>query len=279
MKTHTHLIHRGDFIDALIGVLPQGMVNLGKKARGIVGQRRQRHRDLRRRLERHRRPRGGRRRHQVRHPRAAVQRPAARLRRRARLPRRDPRRRRPTAWPTTTTSACTSAAARRSTSCRCAIAATSRTTSPARRTTRTWAPQRAARSELLALVEGFDERIVKITQDLDMAKVNVRAVYDIDPVDTWHSGLRRPARRRRARHVPPPGPGRELRHPRRRRTRRRAGAGRLGPGGARPVPGHPQAHDRRAAAHLAPGLERGRGIDDVFPGQKTVGARSGRSDR
>ena len=36
-------------------------------------------------------------------------------------------------------------------------------------------------------VEGFDERIVRMARDLDMGKVNVRAVYDIDPVDTWHS--------------------------------------------------------------------------------------------
>src|SRR3954471_2111786 len=31
VKTHTHLIHRGDFIDALVGVLPEGMVRLGHK--------------------------------------------------------------------------------------------------------------------------------------------------------------------------------------------------------------------------------------------------------
>src|SRR5690606_3034536 len=35
--------------------------------------------------------------------------------------------------------------------------------------------------------EGFDERIVNIARELDMDTVNVRAVYDIDPVDTWHS--------------------------------------------------------------------------------------------
>ena len=29
--TKTHLIHRGDFIDALLGVLPEGMVHLGHK--------------------------------------------------------------------------------------------------------------------------------------------------------------------------------------------------------------------------------------------------------
>lgn len=31
VKTHTHLIHRGDFIDALVSVLPDGMVKLGHK--------------------------------------------------------------------------------------------------------------------------------------------------------------------------------------------------------------------------------------------------------
>lgn len=50
----------------------------------------------------------------------------------------------------------------------------------------TWVP-RVAKDDLLATVAGFDERIVAITRDLDMEAVNVRAVYDIDPVDTWHS--------------------------------------------------------------------------------------------
>lgn len=50
----------------------------------------------------------------------------------------------------------------------------------------TWAPA-VTKDDLLAKVEGFDERIVQIARDLDMDTVNVRAVYDIDPVDTWHS--------------------------------------------------------------------------------------------
>jgi salicylate hydroxylase len=50
----------------------------------------------------------------------------------------------------------------------------------------TWAP-RVTKDDLLAKVEGFDERIVRIARDLDLDAVNVRAVYDIDPVDTWHS--------------------------------------------------------------------------------------------
>ncbi|WP_420036176.1 FAD-dependent oxidoreductase [Streptomyces sp. cg28] len=50
----------------------------------------------------------------------------------------------------------------------------------------TWAPE-VTKDDLLATVEGFDARLVSITRDLDMDTVNVRAVYDIDPVDTWHS--------------------------------------------------------------------------------------------
>lgn len=50
----------------------------------------------------------------------------------------------------------------------------------------TWAPT-VTKEDLLATVAGFDERIVNITRDLDLDTVNIRAVYDIDPVDTWHS--------------------------------------------------------------------------------------------
>ncbi|MFH5821448.1 FAD-dependent oxidoreductase [Georgenia sp. AZ-5] len=50
----------------------------------------------------------------------------------------------------------------------------------------TWAPK-ITKDDLLKTVEGFDERIVNIARNLDMDTVNVRAVYDIDPVDTWHS--------------------------------------------------------------------------------------------
>ncbi|MFD7715499.1 FAD-dependent oxidoreductase [Streptomyces sp. NPDC059814] len=50
----------------------------------------------------------------------------------------------------------------------------------------TWAPQ-VTKNDLLATVEGFDERLVNITRHLDLTTVNIRAVYDIDPVDTWHS--------------------------------------------------------------------------------------------
>ena len=50
----------------------------------------------------------------------------------------------------------------------------------------TWAPE-VTKADILRTVEGFDERIVRMTESLDMDTVNVRAVYDIDPVDTWHS--------------------------------------------------------------------------------------------
>ncbi|WP_369227253.1 FAD-dependent oxidoreductase [Streptomyces sp. R39] len=50
----------------------------------------------------------------------------------------------------------------------------------------TWSPQ-VTKDDMLATVAGFDERLVEITRNLDMSTVNVRAVYDIDSVDTWHS--------------------------------------------------------------------------------------------
>ncbi|MEO3788032.1 NAD(P)/FAD-dependent oxidoreductase [Actinocorallia sp. B10E7] len=50
----------------------------------------------------------------------------------------------------------------------------------------TWSPC-LTKDDLLKTVEGFDERIVDITRDLDMDTVNCRAVYDINPVEKWHS--------------------------------------------------------------------------------------------
>ncbi|WP_255770600.1 FAD-dependent monooxygenase [Pseudarthrobacter sulfonivorans] len=50
----------------------------------------------------------------------------------------------------------------------------------------TWAPS-ITKEDLLKTVEGFDDRIVAIARGLDMDTVNIRAVYDIDPVDTWHT--------------------------------------------------------------------------------------------
>jgi salicylate hydroxylase len=50
----------------------------------------------------------------------------------------------------------------------------------------TWTPE-VSKEDMLATLEGFDERIVSTARDLDWDKVSIRAVYDIDPVDTWHS--------------------------------------------------------------------------------------------
>lgn len=40
---------------------------------------------------------------------------------------------------------------------------------------------------MIRTVAGFDEALVATTRDLDMDIVNIRAVYDIEPVDVWHS--------------------------------------------------------------------------------------------
>ena len=45
----------------------------------------------------------------------------------------------------------------------------------------------SSKEQLLKVVVGFDPRLVAITEGLDMAQVNLRAVYDIDPVESWHS--------------------------------------------------------------------------------------------
>ena len=45
----------------------------------------------------------------------------------------------------------------------------------------------ASKEQLLKVVAGFDPQLVAITEGLDMSKVNLRAVYDIDPVPNWHS--------------------------------------------------------------------------------------------
>ncbi|WP_411721942.1 FAD-dependent monooxygenase [Mycetocola sp.] len=50
----------------------------------------------------------------------------------------------------------------------------------------TWAPT-VTKEDLVATVEGFDERIVNMARGLDLDTVSIRAVYDIDPVDTWHT--------------------------------------------------------------------------------------------
>lgn len=49
-----------------------------------------------------------------------------------------------------------------------------------------WSPE-FTREGLVETVAGFDERIVQITRELDLATVNARAVYDIDPIERWHT--------------------------------------------------------------------------------------------
>lgn len=49
-----------------------------------------------------------------------------------------------------------------------------------------WAPT-ITRDELVATVQGFDERIVRITEELDMDALVNRACYDIDAVEQWHT--------------------------------------------------------------------------------------------
>ena len=43
------------------------------------------------------------------------------------------------------------------------------------------------KAELVRVVQGFDPKLVQITEGIDMSLVNLRAVYDIDPVDEWHT--------------------------------------------------------------------------------------------
>lgn len=43
------------------------------------------------------------------------------------------------------------------------------------------------KAQMLKVVQGFDERLIAITEQLDMGLVNLRSVYDIDPVANWHS--------------------------------------------------------------------------------------------
>lgn len=49
-----------------------------------------------------------------------------------------------------------------------------------------WAPA-VTKDDLVSMMDGFDERLVNITRDLDMGAVTSRAVFDIDPVEVWHS--------------------------------------------------------------------------------------------
>lgn len=49
-----------------------------------------------------------------------------------------------------------------------------------------WAPE-ITNDYLVSRLDGFDERIVKVARDLDISTVTSRSVYDIDPVDSWHT--------------------------------------------------------------------------------------------
>ena len=49
-----------------------------------------------------------------------------------------------------------------------------------------WAPA-ISPDDMVATVAGFDERIVEITRGLDLKAVTIRSVWDIDPVDNWHT--------------------------------------------------------------------------------------------
>ena len=49
-----------------------------------------------------------------------------------------------------------------------------------------WAPQ-VTLDQIVGTVADFDERLVAMARGLDIDRVNVRAVYDIDPIETWHS--------------------------------------------------------------------------------------------
>ncbi|GLB66688.1 FAD-dependent oxidoreductase [Arthrobacter mangrovi] len=49
-----------------------------------------------------------------------------------------------------------------------------------------WAPAISS-EDMVATVAGFDDRIVEITRGLDVKAVTIRSVWDIDPVDNWHT--------------------------------------------------------------------------------------------
>jgi salicylate hydroxylase len=50
-----------------------------------------------------------------------------------------------------------------------------------------WSPK-GTKEDLLTAMDGFDERLVNIARNLDMSTVNIRSAYDIDPIDIWHTG-------------------------------------------------------------------------------------------
>lgn len=49
-----------------------------------------------------------------------------------------------------------------------------------------WAPE-ITTEYLEKILDGFDERIVQVARELDIAQVTSRSVFDIDPIDSWHT--------------------------------------------------------------------------------------------
>lgn len=49
-----------------------------------------------------------------------------------------------------------------------------------------WAPE-ISTDYLVEVLDGFDERIVQVARELDLGTVTSRSVFDIDPLDTWHT--------------------------------------------------------------------------------------------
>ncbi|MBS1698043.1 MAG: FAD-dependent monooxygenase [Actinobacteria bacterium] len=50
----------------------------------------------------------------------------------------------------------------------------------------TWSPE-VTREIIVSSLAGFDPRFEQITRSIDIDTINCRAAYDIDPVDRWHS--------------------------------------------------------------------------------------------
>ena len=49
-----------------------------------------------------------------------------------------------------------------------------------------WAPV-ITNDYLVNLLKGFDERIVNVAKELDLSRVTSRSVFDIDPIESWHT--------------------------------------------------------------------------------------------
>ncbi|QAY59779.1 FAD-dependent monooxygenase [Microbacterium protaetiae] len=50
----------------------------------------------------------------------------------------------------------------------------------------TWSPT-VTREQIVASLQGFDPRFEAITASIDLTTVNCRSAHDIDPVDSWHT--------------------------------------------------------------------------------------------